>query len=53
MHQFCEKVTTLTITNTSGADAVKVLYACVQLPDISDEDNFRGLQADGTQTAIT
>ena len=53
MHQICEKVTSITITeNAKVAAAVRVAYACVQLPDISDEDSFRGLQDDGTQTGM-
>lgn len=51
-HQFCEKVTTLSIQNTSGSSAVKVAYALIQMPDISDEDSFRGLQSDGSQTGM-
>jgi len=53
MHQICEKVTTLTIENTSAATAVKVSYLCVAMPDISDEDYFRGLQSNGTQSAVS
>ena len=51
--QFCEKVTTLSIENTDASNAVKFAVCCVQMPDISDEDNFRGLQADGTQSSVS
>ena len=53
IHQIVEHTSTLVIENTSAADAVKVSYCCIMLPDISDEDNFRGIQLDGSQTAIT
>jgi len=53
MHQCVEHFNSITIENTSSTASVKVHYSLVQLPDISDEDNFRGLQKDGTWTEIT
>ena len=53
MHQVVEHVNSITITNTSATTAVKIGYALFTLPDISDEDEFRGLQTDGSQTEVT
>ncbi len=46
VHSMVQKVSTLTIENTTAAE-VEFWYALVQLPDISDEDNFRGISSTG------
>jgi len=47
MYQITERITQIQVVNYDSVNAARVNYCLVTLPDISDEDSFRGLTSEG------
>jgi len=52
IHATVEHIDDIVIHNTEAGN-VEFWYVLIQLPDISDEDNFRGLQVGGDRTSVS